>query len=284
MSPINQGRLEKFKVSDGYVFHYRRYASTVPEKARLVCLHGIQSHGGWYQNSCGRLAAAHYAVSFLDRRGSGLNDCYRGDTPGFRRLLDDVAEFVRAERPAPTVPLFLLAISWGGKLAVALQRRHPGLVDGLVLLCPGLCPRVSPTLGERLAILRARFRSPLQEFPIPLDEPELFTNSPPWQQFIRNDPLALRRATARFMFASGGLDFYLALAPRHVHVPTLVMLAGQDRIVDNGRTRAYVSRFSTADKKIIEYPEAHHTLEFEPNPDPYLTDLVQWLDMHGREK
>jgi alpha-beta hydrolase superfamily lysophospholipase len=275
------GRLEKFKASDGYVFHYRRYASAVPERARLVCLHGIQSHGGWYGHSCRKLAAAHYAVTFLDRRGSGLNDCFRGDTPSFRRLLDDIAEFIKAERPALTVPLFLLAISWGGKLAVALQRRHPGLVDGLILLCPGLCPKVNPTPRERLAIFRSRFRSPLREFPIPLDNPELFTASPQWQKFIRDDPLALRRATGRFLFESGWLDVYLRFAPRHVRAPTLLMLAGRDRIVDNARTRAYVNAFASAEKEILEYPEAHHTLEFEPDADRFLTDLIRWLDKRG---
>ena len=27
-----------------------------------------------------------------------------------------------------------------------------------------------------------------------------------------------------------------------------------------------------------EYPDAHHTFEFEPNPDLYANDLADWLD------
>src|SRR5436190_12682788 len=111
---------------DGYCWRYRRYLPDGPARAHVVCIHGIQSHGGWYEHSCERLRAAGFAVSFLDRRGSGLNQEQRGDASGFRRLLDDLAEFLRLPLPGAP-PVFLLAISWGGKLAAALQRRHSGL-------------------------------------------------------------------------------------------------------------------------------------------------------------
>jgi alpha-beta hydrolase superfamily lysophospholipase len=54
-------------------------------------------------------------------------------------------------------------------------------------------------------------------------------------------------------------------------------LAEHDRIIDNGRTRAYVEGFASSDKQIIEYPGGHHTLEFEPNPDLFINDLIDWL-------
>ncbi len=56
------------------------------------------------------------------------------------------------------------------------------------------------------------------------------------------------------------------------------MLAGQDRIVNNDLTRAYFERLATSDRHLILYPEAHHTLEFEPDPDRYANDLIAWLD------
>jgi alpha-beta hydrolase superfamily lysophospholipase len=212
-----------------------------------------------------------------------MNDQDRGDAPGFRRLIDDIAEHLgelRARRPA--VPVFLVAISWGGKLAAALPRRHPGLVDGLALLCPGFFPRVRPPPGERLRIAWSYLAAPRRLFPIPLNDPELFTASPRWQQFLRDDPRALRQATARFLAHSVRLDAYLRAAPRHVTVPLLLLLAGQDRIIDNARTRRFVETFAAADKTVREYPEAHHTLEFEPQPHRYLDDLVGWLGRQTR--
>jgi alpha-beta hydrolase superfamily lysophospholipase len=156
-------------------------------------------------------------------------------------------------------------------------------VNGLALLCPGFFPRVRPPLKERLAIFGSYLASPRRLFPVPLNDPELFTASPEWQTFLRNDPLAVLRATARFLAHSVRLDGYLRFVPGRVTVPVLLMLAGQDRIIDNARTRRFVESFATADRTIIEYPEAHHTLEFEPRPHRYLGDLIGWLNQHSRD-
>jgi alpha-beta hydrolase superfamily lysophospholipase len=240
----------------------------------------VQSHGGWYDYSCTRLSAAGFAVYFLDRRGSGLNQQERGDTRSYRRLVDDIAEFIRQLRSnasGAVIPLFLAGISWGGKLAVAFQRRHPGEVDGIALLCPGFFPKVKPSLLERLGIACFRLVKPSRLFPIPLNEPELFTTAARWQAFIREDPLSLRRATARFLVESFRLDRYLLAVPPFIDVPVLLMLAGRDRIINNEATRRFVAQFAASDKRIIEYPDASHTLEFEAEPDFFIHDLDRWL-------
>jgi alpha-beta hydrolase superfamily lysophospholipase len=281
--PAPQYTIESHTAGDGYCWRYRRYVPDGPPRAHVAFVHGIQSHGGWYEHSCEQLRQAGFHVSFLDRRGSGLNEQDRGDAPGFRRLLDDLNEFLLLPR-VPPAPLFLAGISWGGKLAVALQRRSPGLVDGLLLLCPGFFAKVKPSLGQRLAIAGARFVRPRKLFPIPLNNPELFTATPRWQEFIRDDPLSLRQATARFLVESVRLDGYLRLVPPWVRVPVLLLLAEKDRIIDNSRTRAFVERFASTDHMIIEYPSAHHTLEFELDPDGFITDVRGWLDRHSEAK
>jgi alpha-beta hydrolase superfamily lysophospholipase len=278
---IAAGIVETFEASDGYRWHYRRYPAAGAQRALLVCVHGIQSHGGWYTHSCDRLSQAGFTVYFLDRRGAGLNQQERGDAPSFRRLLDDVAELLYATAGLhPRLPPFLVGISWGGKLALALQRRHPGLVNGLALLCPGFFARVRPPLGQRFAIACARLVVPGRLFPVPLNDPELFTATPRWQQFVRDDPLSLRQATARLFIESVRLDGYLRFIPSHVNVPVLLMLAEHDRIIDNERTRRFVERFATTDKELIVYPGAHHTLEFEPDPERFIADLRDWLERH----
>jgi alpha-beta hydrolase superfamily lysophospholipase len=259
--------------SDGYVWRYRRYDPPGKARAEVVVLHGIQSHGGWYDRSSRELSAAGHPVSLLDRRGCGLNDRDRGNTPSFRRLLDDVAEYL-AILPRPRI---VAGISWGGKIAVGLQRRHPGLTDGLVLIAPGLRPRVRPPLGERMRITASRFLASRRRFPIPLNDAELFTANPERQKFIRDDPLALREATARLLFESARMDVYLRLAARHVTVPVLLLLAESDRIIDNAGTRRAIGRFGATDKTVIEYANSHHTLEFEPGGPPFLGDLIGWL-------
>lgn len=273
-------KVDQLITSDGYRCALHRYPAQGPVKARLVCLHGIQSHAGWYTRSSAAFAQAGYEVVFLDRRGSGRNEQNRGDTPSFRRLLLDLAELLQAERN-PGQRTYLLAISWGGKLAVALERYRPGLTDGLLLVTPGLCPRITPRFQDKLRILWSRLTGPTRLFPIPLDDPDLFTGDPTWQAFIRADPLSLHQATARFLVESARLDAYLRWCPRAVKVPVLLLLAGQDRIIDNDRTREYVGRFGTEEQTVLEYPTSHHTLEFEAPAEQtpaFVADVLHWLE------
>jgi alpha-beta hydrolase superfamily lysophospholipase len=276
--------LNSFRASDGYAYYYRRFAPNGRPRGRLVFVHGIRSHGGWYERSCRAFAEAGYEVYFIDRRGGGINTSHRGDAPNFRRLLDDIAEFVLALRAEHAwLPVFVAGISWGGKLAVGLPYRKPGLVDGLILLCPGLVPKVAPALPQRLRIAVARVFRPSKFFPIPLNESDLFTASPEWQRFIDTDPHGVRQATARFLFSSFSLDMYLRRAAKCVVVPTFLALAEHDRIIDNARTRTVVEQFP-GQTTIREYPGSHHTLEFEPAGHPWLADALRWLDEQLKDR
>ena len=271
--------IHSFRATDSYAFYYRHWPATGRPRARVVFVHGIRSHGGWYGRSCAEIAAAGYDVYLLDRRGAGLNTAGRGDTPTFRRLLDDIAEFIAARtRECGWLPTVLAGISWGGKLAVGLPYRKPGLIDGLVLLCPGLVPKVAPPFVGRVRIAVARVFRPDKFFPVPLNEPDLFTADPEWRRFVDAERHGLREATARFLFGSFSLDLYLRRAAKRVTVPTLLLLAGQDRVIDNAGTRRFVLGFPTRDSRVIDYPAAHHTLEFEGSGHPFVDDLVRWME------
>lgn len=273
----------QFEASDGYRFHYRHWAPPGTTRAYVVALHGIQSHSGWYEYSSARLAAEGYDVSFLDRRGSGLNDVLRGHAPHPERLINDVAQFLVAQRYARDsqsieAPTVLMAVSWGGKLATAVCAHRPNLVDALALLYPGICSRVRPRWDQDLLLRTlAFFDIKWRKTAIPLNEPELFTAEPKWQEFIRNDSLMLREATIGMQRASRALDKLAAAAPAKICCPLLVMLSGRDRIADNLATRRYIDQFASPEKRIVEYENASHTLEFEPDRDRFIGDLLNWL-------
>jgi len=118
---------------------------------------------------------------------------------------------------------------------------------------------------------------PWKLFPIPLNEPDLFTSSPEWQRFIDTEPLGLRLATARFLFSSFSLDIYLRRAAKRMTAPSLLLLAERDRIISNSGTRQFCKAFP-ATPVVIEYPGAHHTLEFEAASHPWIGDAIAWIE------
>lgn len=267
--------------SDGYTIHVATWPvpEGTPVRGRIVVLHGVQSHGGWYHRLGRTLAESGYEAHFPDRRGSGANRADRGHAPSAHRLLDDVAEYLASPRVrVPALPVALAGISWGGKLAILTAGRHPELVDALALICPGLHPRVGVPLGEKLRIAWAWLTNRRKTFPIPLSEPALFTASPEGQAFIAADRLGLHAGTAGLLAASTFIDAMVRRIPSRVRQPVLLMLAGQDRIVDNDRTRVFFDTLASTRREVIEYPDGHHTLEFEPDPARYARDLAAWLD------
>ena len=60
-------------------------------------------------------------------------------------------------------------------------------------------------------------------------------------------------------------------------VPAALILAKQDRIIDNAATVKKLKRLAGQNLRVVELPGCH-TLEFEPNPQPFydeLTDAVR---------
>ena len=269
--------LRTWSASDGYPILVASWLPSGSPRGKIVILHGVQSHQGWYQGLGRRLADSGFEAHLADRRGSGGNTRDRGDTPSPARLIEDVGELIAdLDARHPRLPTALAGISWGGKIAVLASSKYPDRIQALALICPGLQPRVGVSRADRLRIAWAYFTDRRKRFPIPLGDPALFTSSPEGRRFIANDPLSLRDATAGLLAASTLIDLGVRRAPRRVHQPALLMLASEDRIVNNIKTRAYFDRLASRDKTVIEYRGAHHTLEFEPDPSLYSKDLSAW--------
>jgi alpha-beta hydrolase superfamily lysophospholipase len=238
----------------------------------VLLLHGIQSHAGWYANSRKALASAGWDTAMLDRRGSGHQNEFRGDTPSWRQLVRDVCVALDA---LPTRPRVVAGISWGAKLALAAARLHPDQIDGVALLAPGLCPLVQVPFLKRMKILLTRIIRPTSLFDIPLNDPNMFTNNPHWLEYLTKDSLGLHQATARFLVESVLLDNWLVWG--RWKLPVLVQLAGYEKIIDNRLTRHWVRRRTSGPTRILEYPRACHTLEFE-HDSSWRTDFIKWLE------
>lgn len=275
-----------FCTSDGYPLQYRHWsaAATCP-RAQIVALHGIQSHSGWYTYSSRLLAQAGYEVFFLDRRGSGLNRRDRGHALHSERLVNDVVQFLSylnhktlSHRRAE-LPTILMGVSWGGKLAAVTALKHPQLFQGVALLYAGLFSKVQPRWFD---LWKMRWIEAIGwgrgRVPIPFNDPTLFTDQPEWQEFIRRDELALHTVTVSFLLANAQLTQLLQQTSATFPMPSLLMLAGRDDIIENTATRACYQRIAGSQGVILEYPQARHTLEFEDQRDAFINDLIRWLD------
>lgn len=271
--------LHTWSMSDGYALRGRIWR---PRRATpghcIIYVHGIQSHGGWFEWSASLLAQVGTTVVLPDRRGSGLNQADRGDTPSAERWLADVDEVAEwAAREFAVERFGLVGVSWGGKLVAAWATRRPERVARVLLVAPGLFPAVDLGPAAKLRVGLSLLTGGRRRFDIPLSDPALFTDNPAGQRFIADDLLKLRRVTARFFRFSRRLDRrLLALKPGQFPGPITVAMAGQDQIIRNRPTAAWVRRVSAQLPDINVFGGCAHTLEFEPDTAEFADLLRRW--------
>ncbi|TDJ75981.1 MAG: alpha/beta fold hydrolase [Planctomycetota bacterium] len=259
----------------GYIAHL-----TADPKAALVYLHGIESHAGWFNAAADGLCGQGFDVYCLDRRGSGINRENRGFLSGYV----DSTELMIADIHAFLEPLheryehvYLIGLSWGGKLAPAYALYHPEDVDGLILITPGIVAIVDVSFATKVGIFLGNFFNKTALFHTPI-EPQMFTTTPFYLERIIADPLRLHCVTARFFWESHQLDGFLADEIERNRLPILMFLAGKDTIIDSEGNVEFLQRGSQTIFDVITYEEQTHSIQFDAT-DRFVADAAAWLEL-----
>ncbi len=264
------------RAGDGVELHVACWSGARPW-AVVILLHGIASHAGWFGETATALREQGVAVYAPDRRGSGRSGGRRGHLDRYAQALDDVERVVRlAWSEHPGTPVFLAGSSWAAKLAVVYAATRPIHLCGLLLLGPGLLPRISLSPVRQLAVGVGHVVTPTARVAIPLT-PELYTATPRYLRFIRADPLRLLTATTRFFWETARLDRRRDDASGGLHLPLLVLQGDHDPMMDVPATRRWFSALGVEDKTYRSYPGASHTLDFERDRAAYVADMLAWL-------
>jgi len=265
-------------LTDGYQA-YGRFWGTSHSRGSVLYHHGIQSHCGWFEASAERLAEAGYAVLQVDRRGCGRNQQARGDAESAEQLIADAATARDAlARLSGQSDYHVVGVSWGGKLAVAAYVADPTGVRSLNLVTPGLFPQVGVSRETMATIGFAMLYEPETSFDIPLNAPGLFTSDPQWSSYIRDDPQTLRQCTARFFLASRRMDKIIAKLSQARPVPLHLVLVGDERIIDNEKTKSFIRGLAWPVAQVTIYDHVRHSVEFEKERQTFFTDLIAFID------
>ncbi len=250
-----------------------------PARATVLLVHGLGEHMGRYAALARDLNTWGYAVRAYDQYGHGASDGPRGGLPSATRLLDDLAQVVDQTRAgmAAGQPLLLLGHSMGGLVAarfVALQRRP---LDGLVLSSPALDPGLNPVQKLLVAVLPALL--PNLRVGNGLDA-RLISHDPAVVAAYQSDPLVHDRIAARLArFIADDSAAVLAAAPGWV-LPTLLLYAGADRLVNPAGSRAFAAAAPPAVLSSQCFEPLYHEIfnEAEPGRSQVLAALRAWLD------
>jgi len=213
-------------------------------RALVLLVHGLGEHAGRYTQLAAELRDWGFAVRAYDQRGHGLSGGARGGLTHNSALLDDLAAVIDAtqsmhqQRGQLGLPLIVIGHSLGGLVAgrfVSLQLRP---VDALVMSSPALDPGLSAVQKILVATLPAI--APNLRVNNGLD-PRYLSHDPAVVAAYRADPLVHPKISARLarFIATAGPATVAAAA--HWCVPTLLLYAGADRLVNPAGSRAFAA-------------------------------------------
>jgi alpha-beta hydrolase superfamily lysophospholipase len=278
-APQERGAIAPQAMADGVPLFRREWPLAEARDAVLV-VHGLGEHSGRYAALAAWLNRQGYAVRGYDQRGHGRSPGRRGALPYGETLLDDLAAVYADyanELPAPPV---LLGHSMGA--LVALRCALDGRIrpSRLVLSSPALRSWASPFLRRLAAVLaRCAPSLPLRNG-LPLGG---LSHDPAAIEGYASDPLRHGRITPRladFIFRAGAAC--IADAPR-LAVPTLLLVAGADRLVDPAGSRAFAAAAPARRLDHCVFESLYHELfnEAEPARSEVLAVLGAWLERHA---
>lgn len=245
--------------SDGYRLRYRSWQSGESDTL-VVTLHGILTHSGWFGEVGDDLLARGIHTVGHDRRGSGLNAEARGDVSGPQQLVDDLAAIVAPQR-ARYRRIVLVGWCLGSCVALHHLLQNPDGGDGLVFMSPDI---FECHLDEKV---RATFSDPkwddrvVPRLRVPINV-EIYTKSDYLDTFIRRDELKLKEFTPRLLRATMRLKENLEERFAELEKPSMLLLAGRDRIIDNGKTRALYEHIGSEQREVVEL-DADHGIMFD---------------------
>jgi acylglycerol lipase len=251
--------------------------------AALVHFHGIESHSGWYKDFAAQLWSRGISVYCMDRVGSGLSSGPRNHIDSWRTWIAHAkAMLERARTENPGKPIFVAGSCWGAKVVLQLAICHPREADGLILISPALRMRVALSFFVTLSVAASWVLSPRREYSIPINDEQMFTRIADHLDFIRKDPLRLRTATASFLVETRKLDSQNKRTLKELRIPTLVLLAERDEIVNVPAVEAQLRKVNGIDMRTI--PDTSHSMEFAPSAEKLAHEIVSWTSASTNAK
>lgn len=250
-------------------------------RGSIAILHGMGEHVGRYARFAAAANARGFHVVGADLRGHGRSP---GDACFVRQFdeyaFDAQAIMASARKLAPARPLFLLAHSMGGAVALRFLALYPEwrtALKGVVISSAALKigPDVSPLL-LKLAPLISAIAPKMRAQAI---APALISRDPLAVADYVADPLVCHQPpparTANELL--GAIVANRAVAQR-LTLPLYAFHGDADRLTDPEGTRELVANWGGADKTLRLWPGSYHEALNDLDGPAVMAEVLDWIN------
>jgi len=281
-----------YNAYDGTAIYYR-YWLTMPledmkklaiKKAnqplrQVILLHRGHEHSGRLAELGEQFAKAGYQVFAWDARGNGRSGGIKDHAESVTELerdLDGFVQLVIGQTGIAIEDTLIVASSIGAVLAAAWVHDYAPNIRGMILGTPALSirlylPFAIPSLKvARTLGLMSRVSSYVKA--------QVLTHDKEAQQAYNADPLISNSISTDLLIDTHATGQRLLDDAGAITVPTFVLCAGKDYVVDKQAERAFYEAINTPTKRWQLYPDSYHAIFHETNKADVFADCIDFAE------
>ena len=274
--------ISELHVRDALRLHVREWlpneaASRDDCRAGILLIHGLGEHSGRYAGLAHWLTERGFAVMAYDQRGHGKSGGAQGDmlrpSDFVAHGLEVLMHFKRALGRRP----FLLGHSLGGAVAASMVIERQAPVAGLILSSPAL----DAGLGGSQRLLLRLMEAMAPRFALRNGlKTKYLSHDPEVVKAYLSDPLVHNKVTANTVRWLVDTCERLSFPNRPLMVPTLLMAAQDDKLVNPAGSDSFSRHYAEADLAYHPLHGFYHEIfnEDQVRREQALGLLGHWLD------
>jgi alpha-beta hydrolase superfamily lysophospholipase len=244
-------------------------------RGSVVLMHGLGEHSGRYRHVASFFNDCGLSVRCYDHRGHGRSQGKRGDVINGDPMLQDAEIIVEDFSARFPEPPFLFGHSMGGLFAARFALAGLSPLRGLILSSPALAVTMSAFQRGMLKIMYAV--APTLGMPNGLS-PSFLSHDPKVVAAYKADPLVHGRISARLLRSMLSSIDYCQAHAGSMAIPTLMLIAGDDHLVDAEGSRRFFARLPPGLAQMHVYDGMYHEIFNEIDSQRPFADLRTWVE------
>jgi len=281
-----------YNAYDGTAIYYRYWLTTPLEDMKklaikqanqplrqVILLHRGHEHSGRLVELGEQFATAGYQVFAWDARGNGRSGGIKDHAESVTELERDLEGFVQLVIGQTGIAIedtLIVASSIGAVLAAAWVHDYAPNIRGMILGTPALSirlylPFAIPSLKvARTLGLMSRVSSYVKA--------QVLTHDKDAQQAYNADPLISNSISTDLLIDTHATGQRLLDDAGAITVPTFVLCAGKDYVVDKQAERTFYEAINTPIKRWQLYPDSYHAIFHETNKTDVFADCIEFAE------
>jgi alpha-beta hydrolase superfamily lysophospholipase/SAM-dependent methyltransferase len=255
---------ESFETWDRTKLFYRAWLPAKPATKALLLFHRGHEHSARWQETVENLGLEDVGVFAWDARGHGHSPGERGSARDLGVVIRDVEAFVRhisASYSIPVEDMVVLAHSVGAVAVAAWVHDFAPPIRGLILAVPAF--RVKLYVPLAIPLLRLKQKLLGAGYVKSYVKAKMLTHDSEQASLYAADSLIFRQIAVNILLDLHDTSTRLLADAAAIRVPTLLLAAGSDWVVELSAQRTFFERLSSPVKRLEVLPGFYHAIFHE---------------------